>query len=340
MTQPLVSIIIVNWNGKDFLPACLDSIKEQVMKDFEVIVVDNASHDGSVELLKRSYPWVKVVPLDFNTGFATGNNAGLAPARGKYVITLNNDTRVDACWLAELVAVAEEHPDVGMVASRICSWDDHDTVDSLGVRICADGMSRGNQRLSSFSSLAVRKVEEILFPSACAALYRRSMINETGFFDDDFFAYCEDTDLGLRGRLAGWGALLARDAIVYHRYSCTGGVFSPFKLYLVERNHFWVTMKNFPFNMLLLLPFWTAVRYLVQAGVVISGRGAGGQFLKSSPFELVTSILRGIRDACIALPSILAKRKKNMAISRISSAEMERLLKRYRMTFRELLDAG
>lgn len=339
MAAPLVSIIIVNWNGIQFLPACLDSIAGQTFRNYEVIVVDNASHDGSVELLKRSYPWAIVIALDTNTGFATGNNAGLASAHGEYIVTLNNDTRVDSNWLAELVAVAEENPGVGMVASRICSWEDPDIIDSLGVSVCADGMSRGNLRKRSFRSLQISRVEDIFFPSACAALYRRRMIDETGFFDDDFFAYCEDTDLGLRGRLAGWGALLARDSVVYHRYSGTGGVFSPFKLYLVERNHFWVAVKNFPLTVVFLLPFWTLVRYLVQARVVISGTGAGSQFMKASPFDLIKSLLHGILDAFMASPAMVAKRRKNMAKARILPAEMKKLLKRHKMSFRELLDA-
>ena len=135
---------------------------------------------------------------------------------------------------------------------------------------------------AAFLSFRRVRYEEILFPSACAALYRREMIEQIGFFDDDFFAYCEDTDLGLRGRIAGWRAVLARDAVVYHRYSRSGGEFSPFKLYLVERNHYWVALKSFPLRMLLALPFWTFVRYLVQARMVLRSKGAGAQF-RSDP---------------------------------------------------------
>ncbi len=338
MTAPLVSIIIVNWNGREYLPACLDSLKEQTCDNFEAIVVDNGSQDGSLELLQTNYPWVRVVVLPRNTGFSGGNNAGYAVSRGEYIVALNNDTRAERSWLAELIAPVQDQADIGMVSSRVCSWDDPDLIDSLGVAICPDGMSRGSRRLARFSGLTLSKIEEILLPSACAALYRRKMIEETGFFDDDFFAYCEDTDLGLRGRLAGWRAVLARDAVVLHRYSKSGGTFSPFKLYLVERNHFWVALKCFPLSMLLALPFWTLVRYLVQAQLVLGGRGAGAQFRESSSSGLATAVLRGIRDMLLGLPATY--RKRRATIRRLSAGEIQNLLNTYRLSFKELLDAG
>jgi GT2 family glycosyltransferase len=340
MESPLASIIIVNWNGKDYLPACLDSLREQSCTDFETIVVDNGSSDGSLELLHDSYSWVHVVQLDFNTGFAGGNNAGFGVSRGKYILTLNNDTRVEPAWLAELIAPAEADPEVGMVASRICSWDEPDLIDSLGVAICPDGMSRGSRRRARYSSLFIAKTEEILLPSACAALYRREMIDKIGFFDDDFFAYCEDTDLGLRGRIAGWRAVLARDAIVFHRYSRSGGEFSPFKLYLVERNHFWVALKSFPVSMLLTLPFWTMARYLVQAQLVLRSKGAGAQFRSTSSSSLITALLKGVWDAARSLPDLIRKRGRVMATRRLSAGEMSLLIHSSSITFVELLDAG
>lgn len=337
--SPLISVIIVNWNGKAFLPDCLDSLSQQSCDDFETIVVDNGSCDGSIELLQEFYTWVRLVSLADNTGFAGGNNAGLAVAQGKYIVTLNNDTRVDRFWLSELITPVEENPEIGMVASRICNWDEPDQIDSLGVAICHDGMSRGSRRRRSYSELSVGRFEDILLPSACAALYRRKMIDEIGFFDDDFFAYCEDTDLGLRGRVAGWGAVLARDAIVFHRYSRSGGEFSPFKLYLVERNHFWVALKSFPVAMFMELPFWTMIRYFAQARLVLGGRGAGAQFLSSSTSALVKALLRGVFDALYGLPRLFGKRRSVMATRRLTGREMRQLLNTHKLSFMELLDA-
>jgi GT2 family glycosyltransferase len=336
-----VSIIIVNWNGRIHLAGCLESLAAQTFRDFEAVLVDNGSTDGSVPFVSERHPWVKTVELPENRGFAAGNNEGLAVARGDYVVTLNNDTEADPGWLAELVAVADAHPRAGMVASRICAFDDHDRIDSLGVKICRDGMSRGAYRRQRFSSLALERVEEILLPSACVALYRRSMLDEIGFFDEAFFAYCEDTDLGLRGRLAGWGAVLARDAVVYHKYSSSAGAFSPFKLYLVERNHYWAVLKTFPLRLLLPVPWFTLVRFIVQARLVLAGSGSGGEFRTSgSMFQLVRAVFRALFDALAGIPRVLKQRRAVMRTSRLTDRESARLLGCHRLSFRELLDDG
>ena len=336
-----VSVIIVNWNGLPHLPECLASLQGQSFRDFEVVLVDNGSSDGSLDYLKLQHPWVRLVELPENAGFAGGNNAGLARARGAYLVTLNNDTVADPGWLAELVAVADAHPEAGMLASRILNYFEPELVDSLGFRVCPDGMSRGAYRGRRFPELALAAVEEVLFPSACVALYRREMLEEIGFFDAEFFAYCEDTDLGLRARLAGYGALLARDAVVYHKYSMTSGAFSPLKLYLVERNHYFVALKNFPLPLLLLLPVFTLVRLFTQAAAVVRGQGSGAEFLESGArVACVRALLCGMRDALAAFPALLSKRRAVMRLRRLSSREMRALLRRYRMGFRELLDHG
>lgn len=334
-----VSVVIVNWNGCHHLAECLDSLAAQSFRDFEVILVDNGSADGSVSFVRERYPWVKLFTLERNTGFAAGNNAGLAHATGEYIVTLNNDTAADPAWLASLVEVADENPAAGMVGCRICTYDNPDIIDSLGMGICSDGMSRGMHRLRSWSSLQMNPVEEIFFPSACAALYRRAMLDEIGFFDEDFFAYCEDTDLGLRGRLAGWGALLATAAVVRHKYSMTGGTFSPLKVYLVERNHYWAAVKTFPLKALLQVPLATPLRFLAQARAVLTGRGSGAEFQASSSRKaIILAIARGILDAVAGLGRML--RKRHEVINRLTPQEMTALLDTYRLSFAELLDDG
>jgi len=335
---PRVSIIIVNWNGLEHLETCLDSLHGQTFKDFEVVLVDNGSQDGSVNFLRKRYPWVRLVELMENSGFASGNNIGLQDASGDYIVTLNNDTRVEPDWLAKLVAVADDHPTAGMVGCRIVSFDNPGMLDSLGMKICRDGMSRGAYRMLDWSTLSMPP-EEILFPSACAALYKRAMIDEVGFFDDDFFAYCEDTDLGLRGRIAGWGAILATQAVVYHKYSATGGGFSPFKLYLVERNHYWVVLKNFPLLLLMMVPFYTLSRYLVQARAITVSRGSGEEFLASgSRGALVGAVLKGMVSALSGVPRMFRKRRRIMRCRKLSGSAMTRLLLRHQLNFQELLD--
>ena len=335
------SIIIVNWNGKEHLPVCLESLMAQTFRNFETILVDNGSADGSLGFINTQYPWVKTVALPVNKGFAGGNNAGFLHSFGEYIITLNNDTEADPGWLEELVRVADESPDVGMVASRVCSYDNHDLIDSLGVKVCRDGMSRGAFRLQRFSTLALEKTEKILIPSACAALYRRSMIESIGFFDEEFFAYCEDTDLGLRGRRAGWNALLARDAVMYHKYSQTSGAFSPLKLYLVERNHYWVAFKNYPLTWILALPFVTIRRYIEQARVVLSSQGAGQQFAaSSSKTACAMALIRGVVDALKMIPEMWAQRRTLSSIRKLGDKEFVQLLREYEFSFKELFDAG
>ena len=339
MPYPRASVIIVTWNGRDHLACCLPSLAAQTFREFEVIVVDNGSSDGTAELIRTSYPWVRLKELPHNTGFATGNNRGLGLAGGNYIITLNNDTVADPQWLQTLIRVADSRPEVGMVASRICSFDDADVIDSVGVGICRDGMSRGRFRRRTWSSLGMAEVEEILFPSACAALYRRSMLDKTGFFDDDFFAYAEDTDLGLRGRLAGWGAVAATGAVVRHRYSRTGGTFSALKVYLVERNHYWAAFKCFPRHLLPLIPLFTLARVAWQIRAVLRREGSGGEFLAgSSQREVVRAIVRGNADAAAGLPLMLRKRRRIKQSARISPGAMSKLLSTYRLSFKELLD--
>lgn len=337
--NPVVSIIIVNWNGLIHLPDCLDSLAAQSFRDFEVVLVDNGSEDGSVEFVRDHYPWVKIIPLPKNTGFASGNNRGLEHSTGAYIVTLNNDTQADPDWLDTLVTVANGHPQAGMVGSRICSFSDPDIIDSIGMGICRDGMSRGRFRNKRWSELRLRDVEEILFPSACVALYKRTMIEETGFFDDDFFAYAEDSDLGLRGRLAEWEAVAATQAVVYHKYSQTGGILSPFKVYLVERNHYWVVWKNFPVSRLLALPFYSFWRYYEQVRAVLGGGGTGSEFHASgSRRELITAQIKGIYDGLGGIPRMLRKRREAVKIRRLPIREFSELLLRYRITFKELLD--
>jgi GT2 family glycosyltransferase len=237
------------------------------------------------------------------------------------------------------VAVAEAHPLAGMVGCRICAFDDPDVIDSIGVGICRDGMSRGRYRNRRWSTLQMAEIEEALFPSACAALYRRAMLDEIGLFDDDFFAYVEDSDLGLRGRLAGWQAVIATRAVVHHKYSRTGGVLSPLKVYLVERNHYWLAVKTFPLPWLLAMPLFTLCRYCEQLMAVLVGHGTGGQLRASgSGGAVIWAILRGTGAAIAGVPGMLRKRRQIMKLRRIPARGMTELLRAYRLSFRELLD--
>src|SRR4030065_2470068 len=173
MSYPLASVIIVNWNGKDFLTTCLDSLKLQSYSNFEVIVVDNGSNDGSVEFLRQYYlPFVKVIENKENLGFSGGNNAGIHAAKGKYILLLNNDTEADNRWIEELIKEAEKDRTVGMCASKIYSFYQRNIIDVAGHLLYRDGLNRGRGRLDEDVG-QYDTVEEVFFPSGGAALYRK-----------------------------------------------------------------------------------------------------------------------------------------------------------------------
>lgn len=336
MRKPLASIIIPNYNGKHFLDECLRSLQDQTFNNFEIILVDDGSSDDSIEFVKSRFPKVKIIINKKNLGFSKTCNRGIKSAKGKYIILLNNDTGVDKKWLEKLVSAAEENSSIGMCASKILSLKNPSLIDSVGVNICLDGMSRGRGRLEEDKG-QYSEIEEILLPSGCAALYRKEMLDEIGFFDEDFFAYCEDTDLGLRGRLAGWKAILVPDAVVRHYYSGTAGGYSPLKAFLVERNHIWVVLKNFPMRLILLLPLFTFWRYLFQFYGILIRRGSSSKFVQDFSFwRIPLVIFRAYFSALWRLPEILIQRRKIKKQQKISNKEFCLLLKKYRLGIKEL----
>jgi GT2 family glycosyltransferase len=337
LTQPLVSVIIVNWNGRRLLEECLNSVLAQSFRGFEIVLVDNGSEDGSAEYVRERYPSVKLVRLDANRGFAGGNNAGIRVASGRYLALLNNDTKTDAGWLAGLLKVAEAGPrTVGMWASKILSYDHPGVFDNAGLLLYPDGLGRGRGRLEEDRGQYDR-TEEALFPSGCAGLYRREMLDEIGLFDEEFFAYADDVDLGLRARLAGWGCTYVPSAKVYHKYSSSSSAYSPLKAFLVERNRIWVLLKYYPLEMVLISPFTTGVRLLVHFYGALRGKGASGRFSeKHSLFHAVGILLKAWGSALAAFPNLIRQRRAFAGLKRIRRAELYRLFCAFRISTREI----
>jgi GT2 family glycosyltransferase len=240
-----VSVIIVNWNGEHLLPDCLASLRAQTFRDFETIVVDNGS---------RKVPKVedaRLIRLYENRGFAGGNNAGIEKAKGEFIALLNNDARADKEWLASLVKAADLYPDAGMFASLILRADGK--IDSAGCTVHPDGngMCRGRHYMSG----------PVTFPSGCAAMYRKSMLDQIGPFDESFFMYNEDTELGIRAQKAGWKCVYVPQAVVNHLYSQSSSAYSLKKLFYVERNRIKIMLKHFtPSQIIASIP-WTFARY-------------------------------------------------------------------------------
>ncbi len=238
-----------------------------------------------------------MIALAENTGFARGNNIGMEEARGRFIVLLNNDTEADPRFLEELVAVAEDHPEAGMIAPKILNFFDRTLIDSVGgLLMCSDGIAQGRGR-GERDDGQYDALTEVLLPSGCAALYRKEMLDEVGLFPEEFFAYCEDSDLGLRGLWAGWRTFAASRAVVFHKYSASSSAYSPWKLRLVERNHYLLTLRNFPAPMLASLPLWSLYRYGLMAVALARGAGKGQATQEGQTTALLKSFLQGHWEA-------------------------------------------
>jgi len=280
------SVIILNWNGARLLPACLSALAQQTYRDFELLLVDNGSIDGSVALLddldRSTEPgWlaaplprkVQVIRNSQNVGFAEGNNVAMRLSHARYVVALNNDAIAEPQWLDELVSTARSADrSVGMVASTMLFDRRPEYVASAGISIHMDGVALDRGMGTASSNLEAMGSRPVFGASAGAALYKSEMLCEVGLFDERFFSYLEDADLAWRARSRGWRALHNPRAKVLHEYSATGGQNSPFKRTLVSRNRVWLIYKNMP--EVLLRRWWAQIaRYdlLAVAHSLVNG---------------------------------------------------------------------
>ncbi len=333
----VATVIIVNWNGREYLETCLGSLERQDFRRFEVVLVDNGSEDGSVGMVRTRFPGVtEIIENGRNLGFGVANNQAIVRARGRYIILLNNDTEVDSGWLGALVAAAETDASIGMCASKILNFYRRDEIDNTGHLVYPDGLNRGRGRLE-IDRGQYDGAREALFPSGCAALYRRAMLEEIGLFDDTFFAYGDDTDLGLRGRLAGWRCAFVPEARVYHRYSATTGQYSARKAFLVERNRVWVAVKTLPISMLLVSPFYTLARFALQGYGALTGKGAAGRFTSEySAASLIGVLLKAYWAAFAGLQHPLKERRRILGRKKVSGGEIRRWFREHGISAREI----
>ena len=329
-SAPLVSIIIPNWNGRHFLEECINSIERQTFSSFELIFVDNGSTDGSAEWVEARYgDWVRIVRNRENLGFAEGNNVGIRLARGKYIVLLNNDTAVEPEWLEELIKPVEADSSVGMCASKVRSYNQPEVLEATGELLFRDGLNRARGHLEVDRGQYDLDLE-IFFPPGCGALYRRVMLDEVGLFDEDFFAYGDDTDLGIRGRLAGWRCVYVPRAVVYHKGSGSTGRYSAFKAFHVERNRVWVAVKYFPLHLLLMTPLYTVLRFFFQAYGSLAHRGAAGRFTRDhSVFSLFLILLKAYGSATRHFIRMWRKRRTLRKLRRVKIGEFSEWLRRF-----------
>jgi GT2 family glycosyltransferase len=339
MEGPLVSVIVVNWNGMKFLDDCLTSLENQTWKNREFIIVDNGSTDGSTQRIRawtERLPYARAIYLAENIGFCRANNIAVAQALGEWMALFNNDAIASPRWLEELMGYGNVTERIGMVGSKILFAEPKGVIDKVGHLIYWDGQNRGRGTMERDDGQYDRP-EEILWPDACAALYHKRVFQDTGGFDDTFFAFGDDADLGMRARLLGWKAWYVPTAVVHHRHSATAGAYSPLKIMLVERNRLLLAIKNFPLPLLLLNPYWTLRRFGWNAYAALCRRGAAARFIDAHgwgrlPLNLAWSYLSAAKLLAVALH----RRAHIQRTKQLSTREFIDLLRRFQIDLREL----
>jgi GT2 family glycosyltransferase len=335
----LVSVIVVNWNGIQFIDQCLESLRNQTWKNLEFVLVDNGSTDGSRESLQswaERLPNAQAILLPTNTGFCRGNNIGFAKARGDWIALLNSDAVAEPQWVEELMRHADESQRIGMLASKILLQNPPRVIDKVGHLIYWDGQNRGRGTMEPDVGQYERP-EEVLWPDACAAMYHRRLFEEAGGFDELFFAFGDDADLGCRARLLGWKAWYVPTAVVHHRRSASFGIYSSLKIRLVERNRVLLAVKNFSPWLLLQSPFWTLWRFGWNAFAAVRRKGSGARYVEAHGWPTaIGNLVWSYASAARLLPSVLSRRREIQKKRRISRREFTELLKRFQIDVREL----
>jgi GT2 family glycosyltransferase len=315
----------------DALEKCLNSLEVQTLDRFDVVVVDNSG----VGRARVSGSRTRVIVNQHNQGFAGAINQGIRSSRAAYVATLNDDAIADRRWLETLIASAEAHPQAGMFACEVRLMGTL-LLDSAGMLIAADGSSK--QRGHEQPAADFTEARAALFPSGSAALYRRRMLDQIGLFDEKFFLYCEDTDLGLRARWAGWDCRYVPGAVVEHSYSHSAGRATPLKAYYIERNRLYTVIKNFPARLLWRVPFASAWRYVWHLIAIVAGEGKGAEFRQSghSAALLPFLVLRAYAATLGRLPYLLAERRRIRSSRRIGSHEFVELIGQHTISVRRV----
>ncbi len=309
------SIIIPTYNGLRFLPACLDALRRQTFPaaQTEIILVDDASTDGTIPYVREHYPEVRIVGLDRNRGLAAGCNAGAAEAQGDLLVMLNNDTEAEPGWLAALVSAAAAHPEAGAIASKMLLFDRRDTLHNAGDVMGADGIPR-NRGVWQADTGQFDGEFAVFGGCGGAVAYRRTAWDAAGGFDERLFMYLEDVDLAWRLQLIGWQAVFAPGARVYHHLSATGGgVLSSF---YTGRNTIWVIAKDMPGLLLRRhLGRIAAAQWRVTWDALRAWRG-----------QAARARLRGQLAGLLGLPRVLSWRHATQATRRVSLAALDAIL--------------
>jgi GT2 family glycosyltransferase len=314
---------------------CLWSLQQQTRRDFEIVIIDNS---GKGAVRQSGAPdGAIIIENQRNVGFGSAVNQAYRRTRAPFLATLNDDAVAHPGWLCALLQAIARRPDVGMCASQVRLFGTA-RLDSAGMLVGRDGSSKQRGHMRSIQAFPVQ--EEVLFPSGSAALYRRAMLDEIGPFDEDFFLYCEDTDLGLRARWFGWKCLYVPEAVVEHHYSHSAGRASSLKAYYVERNRLFVLVKNFPAGMLVWSPFVTFYRYCWHALLLLRGRGAAAQFRREGnrAFLLLLHIAQAHAALIHRLPALWRRRRQIRLRAKVTPRVYRRLLRIHSIPARRIAE--
>jgi GT2 family glycosyltransferase len=335
--SPLISVIVVNWNRCGLLRACLQSLERQTGTSLEIIVVDNGSQDGSADMVAREFSgFTRLIRNAENRGFCAANNQGIQAARGAFIALLNNDAEAEPGWLSALHGAFAAGPEIGMAASKIVMYDDPGRIDKAGHLIYPDGQNRGRGTGEPDDGRYDRS-EEVLWPDGCAAMYRKQMLDQIGGFDEDFFAYGDDAELGLRARIAGWSCLYVPDAVVRHHRGSTLGLASSRRVELIERNRVLLALKHFPWSLLWLNGFYYAARLAHGAWAGAQGSGETAHFKGiRGKLRLAGALLSGDIQALRLAPRILRKRREMRRLRKLTPRQVSALLLSHRISLNEL----
>jgi len=287
-------------------------LRAQTFRDFEIIIADNDSHDESLALLARDYPEARVLKMGRNTGFTGACNAGLRATHSEFAVLLNNDTEADPHWLEEVVAAFKRYPRAGLIASKMLLFDQRTVLHCAGDVMHTDG-TPGNRGVWQTDTNQYPE-GPVFSANGGSAAYRRTMLDQIGLLDDDFFFSCEDVDLAWRAQLAGWQAVYVPRAVVYHKLSASGaGVTASFH---DGRNFIYLLAKNVPGDMW--RKHW---REIISAQLRIAGEA-----LRAWRGAAARARLRGQMAALLGLPKMLSKRRAVQALRVVSDAYLESML--------------
>ena len=302
-----VSIIIPNFNGKQFLTDCLNSITKQNFSLYEVIIIDNASTDESVEYIKDNYAEFTLIQNRENLGFATAVNQGIKASNAEYVFLLNNDTELEVECVSNLLNCIDNDETIFSVSSKMIQNQDRNLIDDAGDEYTILGFTQkvGNNK----SSELYRSKREIFSACAGAAIYRRGIFDIIGYFDENFFAYMDDVDISYRARIYGFKCVYCPDALVYHHVSATSGSkYNAFKIRLAARNNVYVPYKNMPWPQLILNLLFLLLGFLIKYLVFVK-KGYGKDYIA------------GLKEGLTSLDKIDRIRYKNGRLANYLSIE-------------------